>query len=354
MILVTLYWRTQYSITKVALNMTNQKTLFSGIQPSGQLMIGNYIGALKNWVAMQDDYDCLFSIVDMHSITVRQDPLLLQSQCLDSLAIYLACGVDPKKSIIFIQSHVAQHTQLAWVLNCITAMGELNRMTQFKEKSKQHSANVNVGLFAYPVLMAADILLYGSHVVPVGDDQKQHMELARDLAQRFNHRYGEAFVVPNAYIPPQGARIMSLQDPSKKMSKSDPNQGSTVALLDSPEVILRKCKRAVTDSETEIRYDEAKKPGVSNLLTIFSAVTGQSISQLENAFKGQGYGVLKMQLGEAIVKFLTPIQARYQQIREDKTYLNQVMQQGAQAASERAEKMLAKVYHHIGFVPKSF
>jgi tryptophanyl-tRNA synthetase len=324
-------------------------TVLSGIQPSGDLTIGGYIGAVQNWVKMQHDYDCLFMLADLHTLTVKQDPHLFRARCYDFLALYIACGIDPTQNILFAQSHVPAHTQLAWILNCYTHMGELSRMTQFKDKSKQHAANINVGLFDYPVLMAADVLIYGAHHVPVGDDQKQHMELIRDVAQRFNHQYGEIFVVPEPYIPPQGARIMSLQEPLQKMSKSDSNPNSYIALLDEPDTIRQKLKRAVTDSDNEIRLDPAK-PGVSNLLILLSAMTGQKISQLENDYQGSGYGRFKSDVAEAIVTHLAPIQAQYKALREDESALQQLLQAGATAANARAQTLLKRVYAAVGLL----
>jgi len=330
-------------------NKTKKFTVLSGIQPSGELTIGGYIGAVQSWVKMQHEYDCLFMLADLHTLTVMQDPKLLRKRCYDFLALYIACGIDPAQNILFAQSHVPEHTQLAWVLNCYAHMGELNRMTQFKDKSKQHAANINVGLFDYPVLMAADVLVYGSHHVPVGDDQKQHMELIRDLALRFNHQHGEIFIVPEPYIPPQGARIMSLQEPTQKMSKSDPNSNSYIALLDDPEVIRNKLKRAVTDSGSEIRSD-IEKPGVSNLLVLLSAMTGQTIAQLEASYQGVGYGKFKSDVAEAIVAHLKPIQAHYNELRSDEQVLQGLLQRGAEAASSRAKPMLKRVYEAVGLV----
>ncbi len=330
-------------------NKTKRFTVLSGIQPSGELTIGGYIGAVQNWVKMQHEYDCLFMLADLHTLTVTQDPLLLRKRCYDFLALYIACGIDPAQNVLFAQSHVPEHTQLAWVLNCYTYMGELNRMTQFKDKSKQHAANINVGLFDYPVLMAADVLIYGAHRVPVGDDQKQHMELVRDLAIRFNHQHGEVFVVPEPYIPPQGARIMSLQEPLQKMSKSDANPHSYIALLDEPEVIRNKLKRAMTDSGSEICLKE-DKPGISNLLTLLSAVTGQTISALEKSYEGAGYGKFKADVAEAVVAHLQPIQARYHALRSDEQALQRLLQTGAETAGLRAKGMLARVYEVVGFL----
>lgn len=333
--------------------MNNKPTLFSGIQPSGDLMIGNYIGSIKNWVTMQNDYNCLFSLVNMHAITVEQDPKDLMNRSLDFVAWYLASGIDPKKSTVFIQSHVPEHSELAWILNCYTYMGELNRMTQFKDKSAKHSANINVGLFDYPVLMAADILLYQTQMVPVGADQKQHLELSRDLAARFNNKFDqEIFKIPEPFIPPttSGGRIMSLQDPMSKMSKSDENKDNFIALADDPKKILKKFKKAVTDSGSEIHYDLENKPGISNLLTLYSVISGKTIAEVEQHFAGKMYGHLKVELGELVAEYLTPIQAEFSRIRDDETYLKSVLQDGAQTARTQAQVTLKKVHETIGFV----
>ncbi len=327
--------------------------LFSGIQPSGDLMIGNYIGSIKNWVEMQDDYNCLFSLVNMHAITVEQDPQELYKRSLDFVALYLASGIDPDKSTVFVQSQVPEHSELAWVLNCSTYMGELNRMTQFKDKSQKHSQNINVGLFDYPVLMAADILLYQTEMVPVGADQKQHLELTRDLAIRWNNRFDkEIFKVPEPFIPPttSGGRIMSLQDPLSKMSKSDENKNNFIALLDDPKTIIKKFKKATTDSETEIRYDLENKPGVSNLLTIYSVISGQPIEEVEKHFEGKMYGHLKVELGELVAAYLEPIQTRFHEIRNNETELRGILAKGAEQAREQAQKTLKEVHEAIGFV----
>lgn len=333
--------------------MQNKPTLFSGIQPSGDLMIGNYIGSIKNWVQMQEDYNCLFSLVNMHAITVEQDPKALMNRSLDFVALYLAAGIDPDKSTVFIQSHVPEHSELAWILNCSTYMGELNRMTQFKDKSARHAANINVGLFDYPVLMAADILLYQTQMVPVGADQKQHLELSRDLAIRFNNRFEkEVFRVPEPFIAPatSGGRIMSLQDPTSKMSKSDKNKQNFIGLLDDPKTIIKKFKKAQTDSGTEIVYDLENKPGVSNLLTIYSVISGLSIAEVERHFEGKMYGHLKVELGELVVDYLQPMQQRFHEIRNNEDYLRQVLKHGAQTAREQAQRTLEEVHKTIGFV----
>ena len=326
--------------------------VLSGAQPSGELTIGNYMGALRQWVAMQDSHDCLYCVVDLHAITVRQDPQALRTACLDTLALYLACGVDPKKSTVFIQSHVPQHTQLSWALNCYTQMGELNRMTQFKDKSQKHANNINVGLFGYPVLMAADILLYQASEIPVGQDQKQHLELTRDIATRFNNAYGDTFTVPEPFIPTHGAKVMSLQDPTKKMSKSDDNRNNVIGLLEDPKAILKKIKKAVTDSEEPPRvvFDVENKAGVSNLLSLMSGATGRSIETLEQEFEGKMYGHLKVATGEAVVAMLEPLQEHYRQIRADQAYLEAVMKDGAEKAQERAERTVKSVYEKIGLL----
>ncbi|WP_434939322.1 tryptophan--tRNA ligase [Shewanella sp. HL-SH8] len=326
--------------------------VFSGAQPSGELTIGNYMGALRQWVAMQDTHDCIYCVVDLHAITVRQDPEKLRDACLDTLALYLACGVDPDKSTVFVQSHVPQHTQLSWALNCYTQMGELNRMTQFKDKSQKHANNINVGLFGYPVLMAADILLYQAQSVPVGQDQMQHLELTRDIATRFNNAYGDTFTVPQAYIPEHGAKVMSLQEPLKKMSKSDDNRNNVIGLLEEPKAILKKVKKAMTDSGEPpvVRFDVENKPGVSNLLSLMSGVTGKSIATLEAEFEGKMYGHLKVEAGEAVVAMLEPLQERFKQYRADEAYLEQVMKQGAEKAKARAQATIDLVYKKIGMI----
>lgn len=331
---------------------TPKKVIFSGIQPSGSLTLGNYIGALRSWCTLQDEYDCYYSVVDLHAITVRQDPPALRKRCLEVMAILIACGLDPEKVTLFFQSHVSAHAELAWVLNCNTYMGELSRMTQFKEKSERHQENINAGLFTYPSLMAADILLYQTDLVPVGADQKQHLELSRDLAIRFNNRYGETFKVPDPYIPKVGARIMSLQEPEKKMSKSDDNENAYIALLDPPDVIRRKIKRAVTDSESCIAYDE-NRPGVANLLSIYCACSGRSMDEAVREFDGQGYGQLKTAVGDVVADMLGAIQEEYRRIIADKAYLNDVMQKSADKARYVANKTLSKVYRKVGFAPRS-
>ena len=326
--------------------------VFSGAQPSGELSIGNYMGALRQWVHMQDEYDCVYCIVDLHAITVRQDPQKLHKATLDTLALYLACGIDPKKSTIFVQSHVPEHVQLSWVLNCYTYFGELSRMTQFKDKSARYAENINAGLFDYPVLMAADILLYQTAQVPVGEDQKQHLELSRDVAQRFNALYGDIFKVPEPFIPKSGARVMSLLEPTKKMSKSDENRNNVIGLLEDPKSVSKKLKRAVTDSDEPpvIRYDVVNKAGISNLLDILSGVTGKSIATIEQEFEGKMYGHLKTEVADAVAGMLTELQERYHRFRNDEAFLQQVMREGAAKASIKAKATMEKVNKAVGFV----
>lgn len=328
--------------------------VLSGCQPSGQLTIGNYMGALRQWSQMQDDHDCMFMLVDLHAITVRQDPKALYEACLDGLALYIACGIDPAKSTIFMQSHVPEHAQLAWILNCYTQMGELNRMTQFKDKSAKNITNINAGLYSYPTLMAADILLYKASIVPVGEDQKQHLELTRDIASRFNNIYGDVFVVPDPYIPEFGARVMSLQEPNKKMSKSDVNPNNFVGLLEEPKKIAKKIKRAVTDSDEQARiyFDVKEKPGVSNLLSLLSCATGNSIESLVPQYEDKMYGHLKGDVADAVVALLEPIQAKYQTLRQDRAELDRIMREGANKASARAAVTLAKAYESVGFIAR--
>ena len=329
-----------------------KKTMLSGIQPSGDLHLGNYLGAVKNWAALADEFDCYYFMADLHSITVRQNPAELRRRSVNQLAQYIACGLDPEKNVLFLQSHVHEHAELGWILNCYTMFGELSRMTQFKDKSAKNAENINGGLFTYPALMAADILLYQADYVPVGEDQKQHCELTRDIATRFNNLYGETFKVPEPYIPKVGARIMSLGTPTSKMSKSDP-QGC-VFLMDSPDEIARKFKRAVTDSDTEncVRYAPEEKPGVSNLMSIYSSVTGKSFAEIEKEFQGQGYGSFKPAVGEAVIETLRPIREEASRMIAEKAYLQQVYTEGAQKASYVARKTLRKVYKRIGFVEK--
>ena len=324
--------------------------ILSGITPSNMLMIGHYIGAIRNWVALQDEYECFFMVADLHAITVRQNPGDLRRHTLDIAAGYIACGIDPEKCVFFVQSHVPEHTQLTWALNCITGMGEASRMTQFKDKAQTHSENINLGLFTYPVLMAADILIYQADLVPVGDDQKQHLELTRNLAERFNFHYSPTFTVPEPFIPPTGARIMSLQDPTKKMSKSDENERSTLFLSDSDDAIRSKIKRAVTDSGSDIRFDEQNRPGVSNLMTLYHSATGKTFAEIEQEFIGLGYGEFKEAVGEAMVVMMRPIRERFFELRNDTQMLHTLLAKGAETAHIRARKTVRKVYKKIGFV----
>ena len=325
----------------------SKKRVFSGIQPTGGFTLGNYLGAIRHWGQLQDDYDCIYSVVDLHSITVRQDPKVLRRQIRESAALLLACGVDPQKAILFIQGDVHQHAELSWILGCYTQFGELSRMTQFKDKSQKHPENVNGGLFTYPVLMAADILLYQTDLVPIGADQKQHLELARNIAERFNGIYGDTFVVPDGYFPKVAARVMSLQDPTSKMSKSDENVNAKIMLLDDGDLIVKKFRRAVTDSGSEIRAAE-DKPGVTNLMSIYSACTGKSFEEIEREFDGKGYGDFKTAVGETVRDMLKPIQDRYQLILSDKEGLNAVLKDGAEKASVLAARTLAKVRRKVG------
>lgn len=330
----------------------DKKIILSGLQPSGIMTLGNYLGAVKNWVKLQEEYECLFMIADMHALTVPQDPVKLRKRCYEVLALYMACGLDPEKSTLFFQSHVPQHAELSWALTCTTYMGELSRMTQFKDKSKNtKDASVGVGLFVYPVLMAADILLYQADLVPVGADQKQHLEITRVLAERFNRLYGEVFTIPEPYIPEVGARIMSLQDPMKKMSKSDSNPNGYVSVVDEPEVIIRKMKRAVTDSDTRICRGEGKD-GIENLMAIYSIMTDKTFEEIEQEFDGKGYGDFKLAVGEAVAEGLRPIRERYNELLDNKDYLKEVYTQGAQRAGRLAAKTLRKVYRKLGFVDR--
>ena len=329
-----------------------KKVLLSGIQPSGDLHLGNYLGAIKNWAELSDQFDCYWFMADLHIITVRQDPAELRRRTLTQIATYIACGLDPEKNTIFVQSHVHQHAELGWVLDCYTMFGELSRMTQFKDKSAKHADNINAGLFTYPCLMAADILLYQPDFVPVGEDQKQHVEICRDIANRFNHAYGEVFKVPQPYIPKAGARVMSLNQPDTKMSKSIPE--GCVFLMEKPEDIMRKFKRAITDSDTErcVRFDREQKPGVSNLMGIYSAITGKSYEEIEREFEGKGYGAFKPVVGETVVEMLRPIREETQRLLADKAYLEGVYRAGAERASYVAEKTLRKVYKKVGFLAR--
>ena len=325
--------------------------VFSGIQPSGTLTIGNYLGAIHNWLPMQETHNCIYSIVDEHAITVRQDPKKLQEQTLRVLATYIACGIDPEKNILFIQSHVPQHAELGWILNCYTMFGELSRMTQFKDKSQKHADNINAGLFTYPALMAADILLYQTDAVPVGIDQKQHVEIARDIAGRFNSVHGNTFKIPEPVIPKFSAKIMSLQEPEKKMSKSDTNPNAIILLSDTDEQIIKKFKRAVTDSDTCVRYGEGKD-GINNLLSIYSLATGRTIEQIEQEFDGKGYGDFKTAVGEATADLLRPIREKTEELLKNKDYLEEVYRTGAQRAATLAQRTLDKVHKKLGFVKR--
>ncbi len=328
--------------------LNDRKVSYSGVQPSGNLTIGNYLGAIKNFASFTDEYECFYCVVDMHAITVRQVPADLRKRTVETLALYIACGLDPKKATLYVQSHVPAHAELSWILNCYTMFGELSRMTQFKDKSAKHANNINAGLFTYPTLMAADILLYQTDMVPVGVDQKQHVELARDIAQRFNQAYSETFTIPEPYIPQTGMKIMSLAEPTKKMSKSDENPNAIVHILDSKDDIIRKFKRAVTDSGSEIKVAEGKD-GINNLITIYSAFTGKSPAEIEREFEGCGYGDFKLAVGEACADALAPVQARYNEVLSDKAYLESVMKEGAEKASYFARKTLTKVKKKVGF-----
>lgn len=328
--------------------INDKKVLFSGMQATGNLTLGNYLGALKNWVTLSDEYECFYSVVDLHSITIRQDPAELRKRARNLLTLYIAAGLDPKKNCIYYQSHVSGHAELAWILNCFTYMGELNRMTQFKDKSAKHADNINAGLYTYPVLMAADILLFQADVVPVGKDQLQHLEITRDIAGRFNGIYGDVFTMPEPYVGKQGAKIMSLQDPSKKMSKSDENPNGSIYLMDDPDTIMRKCKRAVTDSEASVRYRD-EQPGVKNLIDIYSACTNKTPEEVEKEFDGKGYGDFKMAVGESVVSVLKPIQDRFAQLLQDKAYIDGIIKENGEKANYYALKTLRKVQKKVGF-----
>ena len=333
------------------MNNEAKKTVFSGVQPTGKITLGNYLGAIKNWGPLQDECNCIYCVVDLHSITVAQVPADLRKNTMELLALYIACGIDPQKSTLFIQSHVPQHAELAWALDTISYIGELSRMTQFKEKSRKHAENINMGLMNYPVLMASDILLYQTDLVPVGKDQIQHLELARNIAERFNSRYSPTFVVPEGLVYKQGSSIKSLQDPTSKMSKSDPNDNAIITLSDDADTIRRKFRRAVTDSDTCVRFGE-DKPAISNLLTIYSLTSGESIADAEQRFAGKGYGVFKEAVAEAVIATVEPIQQEQQRLLKDKAYLESVLKQGADTAERIASKTLAKVYRKIGFIPR--
>ena len=330
-------------------NENQKKLIYSAIQPSGMLTLGNYLGALRNWVRLQEEYDCIYTVADLHAITVRQQTAAFRKQILETYALLIAVGVDPEKSLLFIQSHVAAHSQLSWILSCYTQFGELSRMTQFKDKSAKHADNVNAGLFTYPSLMAADILLYKADLVPVGADQKQHLEITRDIAARFNNIYGDVFTIPDGFIPKVGARVMSLQEPTKKMSKSDENVNAWVAILDKPEDIMRKFKRAVTDSEAEVAFRDGKE-GVNNLMGIYSAVTGKSLEKITEEFAGKGYGDFKTAVGEAVVEELRPVRERFDELMKNRDFLTETWRKGAENAEKLANRTLSKVMKKIGFI----
>lgn len=331
--------------------LNDKKVLYSGMQSTGKLTLGNYLGALKNWINLSDEYECFYGVMDLHSLTVRQNPTELRQRARALYALYVAAGLDPEKNCIYFQSHVSGHVELSWILSCFTYMGELNRMTQFKDKSAKHADNINAGLYTYPVLMAADILLYQTDVVPIGADQKQHLEITRDIAERFNNIYGDVFTMPEAYIGKVGARIMSLQEPTKKMSKSDENENATIYLLDDKDTIIRKFKRAVTDSGAEIVYRE-DKPGVSNLIDIYSAVTGKSRKEIEKEFDGKGYGEFKLAVGFAVADLLAPLQSRYDEILKDKAYLDRVIKENDEKAQYFSNKTLRKVQKKVGLTER--
>ena len=325
----------------------NKKVILSGIQATGNLTLGNYLGALNNWKKMQDDYECNYMIANSHALTVRNDPEYLKNNTFKIIALYIATGIDPDKSNIFIQSQVSAHAELAWVLNCYTYVGELSRMTQFKDKSAKHADNINSGLFTYPVLMAADILLYQADLVPVGSDQKQHLEITRDIAERFNSIYGDVFKLPDGYIPKVSARIMGLQDPKSKMSKSTNNANDSIFLNDTPDVILSKFKKSVTDSENKVRFDTENKPGISNLMSIYSAISGKNNNEIEDEFEGKGYGEFKTKVAECVIEELKPIQEEYNRLLKNKDYLEEICKKGAEIAREKANKTLKEVYEKV-------
>ncbi len=329
-----------------------RKVLYSGMQATGKLTIGNYIGALKNWVNLHEDYDCYFGVMDLHSLTVRQNPTEFRQNARRIYTQYVAAGLDPKKNCIYFQSHVPAHAELGWVLDCFTYMGELNRMTQFKDKSAKHADNINAGLFTYPALMAADILLYQADLVPIGADQKQHLEICRDVAERFNNIYGEVFTIPEGYFPKAGARIMSLAEPTKKMSKSDENVNATIYLVDDRDTIIRKFKKAVTDSDAEVRYDVQNKPGVSNLMEIYGVVTNKTMDEVAKEFDGKGYGDFKLAVGEAVADMLDPFHAKYEELDKEKTYINECIKENAEKASYFANKTLRKVHKKLGLTER--
>jgi tryptophanyl-tRNA synthetase len=329
-----------------------RKVLYSGMQATGLLTIGNYIGALKNWVNLHEEYDCFFGVMDLHSLTVRQNPTEFKQNARRIYTQYVAAGLDPKKNCIYFQSHVSAHAELGWILDCFTYMGELNRMTQFKDKSAKHADNINAGLFTYPALMAADILLYQADLVPIGADQKQHLEICRDVAERFNNIYGDVFTIPEGYFPKAGAKIMSLAEPTKKMSKSDENVNATIYLIDDKDTIIRKFKKAVTDSDAEVRYDVANKPGVSNLMEIYGVVTGKSMDEVAREFEGKGYGDFKLAVGETVADMLEPFHARCAELEKDKTFINECIKENADKASYFANKTLRKVHKKLGLTER--
>ncbi len=331
--------------------LNDKKVLYSGMQATGTLTLGNYLGALKNWVELTDEYECIYGVMDLHSLTVRQVPADFRKNARALYALYVAAGLDPEKNCIYYQSHVSGHAELGWILDCFTYMGELNRMTQFKDKAAKHADNINAGLYTYPVLMAADILLYQADVVPVGVDQKQHLEITRDIAERFNHIYGDVFTIPEPYIGKKGAKIMSLQEPTKKMSKSDENVNATILLLDDTDTIIRKFKRAVTDSESEVRYAE-EKPGISNLMDIYSAVTGKTYEEIEKEFTGKGYGDFKLAVGETVADHLKPLQNRYEELMKDKGYIESMIKMNDEKAAYYASKTLRKVQKKVGLTER--
>lgn len=328
--------------------LNDKKVLYSGMQATGNLTLGNYLGALKNWLNLSDEYECFWGVMDLHSITIRQNPAEFRKRARNLLTLYIAAGLDPVKNCIYFQSHVSAHAELGWILDCFTYMGELSRMTQFKDKAAKHADNINAGLYTYPVLMAADILLYQADYVPVGKDQMQHLEITRDIANRFNSLYGDVFTIPEAYIGKSGAKIMSLQDPTKKMSKSDENPNGSIYLMDDPDTILRKCKRAVTDSDSEIRYSE-DKPGVSNLLDIYTACTGKTVAEAEKEFDGKGYGDFKVAVAESVISILRPMQEEFERLSKDKTYIDGIIKENDEKARYFANKTLRKARKKIGF-----
>ena len=330
--------------------MDEKKIILSGIQATGTLHLGNYLGAINNWIKMQDEYDCYYMIADLHSLTIRNNPEELRNNTLNLIALYVAAGLDPNKNKIFIQSHVPAHPALSWVLNCYTYMGELNRMTQFKDKSAKHADNINAGLFTYPVLMAADILAYNADLVPVGDDQRQHLEITRNIAERFNSIYGETFKIPEAYIPKIGARIMGLQNPTKKMSKSAPDINDKILLTDEPDVIRKKVKKAVTDSEGIVRYDEENKPGISNLMSIYGILKEKSMQDIEQEFQGQNYGTFKSAVAEAIIDRLEPIQKKHKALLANPAEIQKIYEAGDIKAREKTNQLLQEVYKKVGLV----